>query len=264
MGSRVEIQVERGTNVADNPKHELETNDTAMAGAPATGKSPTPLGSDSVERGGEHGFRGGASGAAISASGTRPSHATRHIETAFGILSYAELAPRLARKVRLLEEDIENGKFDLHQLDDSLIRVLHTAICGDLVPNMAGFRRVDVTVGVHTPPSWHQVPILVRNYAYDLQARLDAIVENSDELLLEVLAFAEGRLLFIHPFTDFNGRVTRVVLRLILRWLDIPPVKLVPSEDKVSEYLAALNEADRNNLKPLIAVWRARLEEVGR
>ena len=87
----MEKQVEQGTNVADNTKHGLETSDTAMAGAPATGKSPAPLGADSVERGGEHGFRGGASGAEIPASGTRPSHATRHIETALGILSYAEL-----------------------------------------------------------------------------------------------------------------------------------------------------------------------------
>lgn len=259
----MEKQVEQGTNVADNTKHGLETSDTAMAGAPATGKSPAPLGADSVERGGEHGFRGGASGTEIPASGTRPSHATRHIETTLGILSYAELAPHLARKVRLLEEDIESGKFDHHQINDSLIRELHTAICGDLVPAMAGFRRLNVTVGVHTPPPWHQVPTLVRNYAYDLQARWDAIMENSDELLLEVLAFAEGRLLFIHPFTDFNGRVTRVVLRLILRWLDIPPVKLVPAEHEVRAYLAALNEADRNNLKPLIAVWRARFGEMG-
>jgi len=164
----MEKQVEQGTNVTDNTKHGLETSDTAMAGAPATGKSPAPLGADSVERGGEHGFRGGASGTEIPASGTRPSHATRHIETTLGILSYAELAPHLARKVRLLEEDIENGKFDHHQFDDSLIRELHTAICGDLVPT------------------------LVRNYANDLQARLDAVAENSDELLLESLAFAEG------------------------------------------------------------------------
>lgn len=45
--------------------------------------------------------------------------------------------------------------------------------------------------------------------------------------------------------------------------LDIPPVKLVPTEHEARAYLAALNEADRNNLKPLIAVWRARFGEKG-
>ncbi|MGH8524836.1 MAG: hypothetical protein ACREXY_11645, partial [Gammaproteobacteria bacterium] len=38
---------------------------------------------------------------------------------------------------------------------------------------------------------------------------------------LEALAFAEGRLLSIHPFLDFNGRATRVWLREVIRRL--PP-----------------------------------------
>src|SRR5476649_2468486 len=43
------------------------------------------------------------------------------------------------------------------------------------------------------------------------------------------LAVAEGRLLSVHPFRDFNGRVTRLFLRELLRRLDLPPVDLVPT-----------------------------------
>ena len=83
----------------------------------------------------------------------------------------------------------------------------------------------------------------------------------ADDLLLEALVFAEGRLLFIHPFMDFNGRVTRVFLRLILRRLDLAPVTLVPAEDALQKYLAALSDADRSNWKPLMEFWRIRFEE---
>lgn len=122
---------------------------------------------------------------------------------------------------------------------------------------MVGFRRVDVTVGTHTPPAWHNVPPLVRDYTHDLQTRFHSLSQGSDDLLLEALAFAEGRLLFIHPFMDFNGRVTRVILRR----LDLAPVKLVPAEDALPKYLAALSDADRSNWKPLMDIWHIRFEE---
>lgn len=112
------------------------------------------------------------------------------------------------------------------------------------------------------PPDFFRVPALAREYGLDLQARLSALDSASDELLLETLAFAEGRLLSIHPFADFNGRVTRVWLREILRRLNLPPVRLAPTEEStVAEYLAALQAADRNDWRPLMDIWQRRIEE---
>ena len=111
-----------------------------------------------------------------------------------------------------MEKRIEDGAFDQAALDDALLLRFHGLICGDLVPKLAGWRRTNVTVGEHEPPDFFKVPALVREYGLDLQARVSAAGE-AGEILLETLAFAEGRLLFIHPFADFNGRVTRVWLR---------------------------------------------------
>lgn len=254
-------QIEAQKKEADNAKHELETINTTVADTAARREGPAPLGTDSSERGRKHGLRGRAGGAESASSGTRPSHATRHIETTLGVLTYTELAPHLGRKVRLLEEDFESGRFDDCGLDDDLIRELHSAICGDLVPQMAGFRRTDVTVGAHTPPPWSQVPVLMRDYTRDLQTRLSVSTRADDERLLETLAFAEGRLLFIHPFTDFNGRVTRLFLRLILRRLDLSPARLAPAVEGLQEYLNALRAADHGNWQPLMDIWRMRIEE---
>lgn len=248
---------------ADNPLHALETHDRALA-QPSTGKAgPHPPQPDSAERSREHGLRGGAGGTDGAAGGTRaPRHATRYIETSLGVLSYAELAPNLARNVLVLERRIEDGEFSQTVLDDVLLLKFHRLICGDLVPQLAGWRRINVTVSLHAPPEFFRLPALARDYGLDLQARLASLPTKPDELWLETLAFSEGRLLSIHPFADFNGRVTRVWLREVLRRLNLPPVRLVPVEESaVTEYLEALQAADRDDWRPLMDIWKRRIEE---
>jgi CRISPR-associated endonuclease/helicase Cas3 len=79
-----------------------------------------------------------------------------------------------------------------------------------LVPEWAGrWRDAEVRVGEHHPPPPYRVPMLIRDYGEDLRVRMENATGHLDSLLLETLSFAEGRLLSIHPFTDFNGRVTR-------------------------------------------------------
>ena len=192
---------------------------------------------------------------------TQPPHATRFVETTRGILSYAQLAPLLAERVLRVQEDIEDGVFADHPLDEPLLLDFHRAICGDLTPDWAGrFRAGEVKVGQHSPPPPHQVPPLVRDYFADLNARLAASSSGQDALLVETLAFAEGRLLSIHPFPDFNGRVTRLLLVELLRRTDLPPVELVPGGAAVQkQYLSALRAADSSNWKPLIEFWQKRL-----
>ncbi len=160
-----------------------------------------------------------------------------------------------------MERRIENGEFAQAGLDEALLLQFHRLICGEIVPQLAGWRRTNVTVGNHTPPDFFRVPALARDYGLDLQARLPGAGKSGGEILLEALAFAEGRVLFIHPFADFNGRVTRVWLREILLRLDLPPVRLAPIQERdVEQYLAALRAADRNDWRPLMDIWRKRLE----
>lgn len=102
----------------------------------------------------------------------------------------------------------------------------------------------------------------MRDYGDDVRARLENTSGHLDELLLETLAFAEGRLLSIHPFNDFNGRVTRLLLRELLRRLKLPPVDLVPvnaAGEKI--YFTALRAGDQNNWQPLMAIWEQRFEQ---
>lgn len=259
--SRAE-QLEIASTSADNTGHGLETSHSTLASSAAAGAGETAPPPHPAERSGEHGIRARAGGSAEAGSGTHPpQHATRYVETRLGILSYAQLAPHLARNVQALEERIEDGEYTSASLDDRLLLEFHRLICGDLVPQLTGWRRIDVTVGTHTPPEFFRVPVLAREYGFDLEARLSALHRPFDDLLLESLAFSEGRLLSIHPFADFNGRVTRVWLREIIRRLGLPPVQLAPSEaTDTNVYLVALQAADHNDWQPLSAIWRRRIE----
>jgi CRISPR-associated endonuclease/helicase Cas3 len=193
---------------------------------------------------------------------TQPPHATRFVETTHGILSYAQLAPLLAERVLRVLQDIEDASFAARPVDEIFLLDLHRNICGDLTPDWAGrFRGNDVKVGQHSPPSTHQVPMLIRDYFADLNVRLTELSAGRETLLLETLAFAEGRLLFIHPFSDFNGRATRLLLAEILRRQELPPVELAPNnETDRKTYIRALEAADKLDWTPLTKLWQERLE----
>lgn len=171
-------ELEPPSGKADNAVHGLDAGDRALAQPPARGAQPHPPRPDPAERRREHGLRGRSGGPGDAADGTRaPRDATRHIQTRLGILSYSELAPHLARNVLALEKRIEDGEFEPAALDDALLLRFHTLICSDLVPQLAGWRRTNVTVGEHEPPDFFKVRVLAREYARDLEARLAAGAE---------------------------------------------------------------------------------------
>lgn len=196
----------------------------------------------------------------MAAETTRPHDATRWIETSRGLLSYAQLAPLLAERVLRVQQRLEAAANAACPLDDDLLRRLHGDFCGDLVPDWAGrWRAVAVRVGPHEPPAPHLVPELMRDYAGHLQARLPAGPLDPD-LIPEHLAFAEGRLLTIHPFPDFNGRLVRLWLWEIMRRLSLPPVNLVPMQpEEATTYLTALRAYDAGQVQALVHVWQERL-----
>ena len=247
-----------------NATHELDRSHQTLAQPVTGGAAATGAGESATQGGTQHGLRGRAGGSGDAGSRTQAPHAATHyVNTTLGILSYAELAPHLARRVEQTQYAIRQGAFDDHPLDEHLFLDLHQRICGELTPEFAGrWRSQEVIVGHHHPPLPHLVALAMRGYVLDLQARINALSSEANEQLLELLAFAEGRLLSIHPFTDFNGRTTRVFIDWLTRRLELPDVDPTPDEGAATEqYLAALRAADQHNWQPLMVIWRERLQQ---
>ncbi len=240
--------------------HDREGEHRPLARPDAGGEAAPPVGGDPAGCGAEHGLRGGAGAGGEDCRDTRPDHATRFIETTHGVLSYAELAPLLADRVAAVEAALYAGEHEDHALDEALILNLHQRVCGDLVPDWAGkWREIEVQVGKRRPALPFQLPMLMRDYVLDLQARWEAAAASDAPQLMEFLAFAEGRFLTIHPFRDFNGRTVRLLLTELLRRLDLPRVTLAPQEEAGrAAYFLALEAADRFDWQPLVAVWDER------
>ncbi|MDE0039360.1 MAG: Fic family protein [Gammaproteobacteria bacterium] len=244
----------------DHVTHALDGSRRRLAPTAAGGATATSSGGDSPSRRKLHGDGGRTRGRRVDPGTTRPPHtATRYVETTAGILSYRQLAPLLAERVAETELAISDRRFTALPFRDLLLE-LHRSICGDLTPQIAGrWRLRDVRVGEHrAPPHW-QVPVLMHNYAADLEVRFADPDAGSGERPIDDLAFAEGHLLHIHPFEDFNGRVTRLYLIELLYRLNLPVIDTAAqSPEETGSYFAALRAYDRHDPRRLSAIWRRR------
>ncbi len=141
-------------------------------------------------------------------------------------------------------EKLANQKNPVAEMD---LLNLHKLITDkNLSPLESGFyrrERVYITASAHIPPSPKEVPALMKEVIGLLNGKED------DEIkAVEATARLHHRLVFIHPFTDGNGRLARLLTNLKLMRAGFPPIILRRSERK--SYYDALEKADKGNLQP--------------
>lgn len=186
---------------------------------------------------------------------------TRRFTTAYGDVDYAQLSDLIAPHLESLLDRIIDGAFADQPYSDVLARDFHQTIVGEVVPDLAGrWRTEPVQIGNHVPPEHYLVPMLMREYGDNVQARLANAT--TIEHQLELLAYAEGQFLFIHPFADFNGRTVRALLRELLVRLDFPPLDVAVERGTPTfdDYRTALADFDNGRMELLIDFWVRRLE----
>ena len=241
----------------------VEEGDQAMAESAVRGASEETFAGNTEPRRQLHGHGRRAGGRELDSGTTRAPYATtRYVETKVGILTYQELAPLIAEQVGSVELDIYERELEELSIEQLLLE-LHRRVCGSLLPNIAGrWRTREVRVGSHVPPPHWRVPVQMREFASDLEARLSRFETDDSDHAAEDLAFAEGRLLHIHPFEDFNGRVTRLFLIEVLHRMDMPIMDTAArSPEERDRYLEALRTYDEDDPRKLVAIWQRRLSE---
>jgi fido (protein-threonine AMPylation protein) len=195
-------------------------------------------------------------------TGQSQSSLTRTFATTKGKLSYQELADAIAPHLLALLADVAAGRFDDSAFDEDLILSFHRRIVGDLMPDMAGRWRSEVVqVGHHVAPEPYLVSLRMRDYCANVRERFQHA--DSLDLQIELLAYAEGEFLTIHPFLDFNGRTVRVVLAELLHRLELPFVEVAVTRGtpEFKAYQDALADYDNGRIQPLAALWEQRLSQ---
>ncbi|MBI5192004.1 MAG: Fic family protein [Nitrospirae bacterium] len=215
-----------------------------------------------------HGVREGACGyrppEGTSGEGedsTQPIDSTRYFETVQGIKSYSEIYEIIAVAVTKAIEKIIDALPERIQFTTDWICTLHKDIAGSLFDWAGRFRNVNVQVGQHTPPSFYEVPALMKLYCDDLSTRLSSAEKTINiKEIAELLAWADWRFQWIHPFRDLNGRIGRILLTAILIRLKLPPTETASVESREKqEYLKAIRLADKQDLSVLTEIWLHRL-----
>jgi CRISPR-associated endonuclease/helicase Cas3 len=126
-------------------------------------------------------------------------------------------------------------------------------------------RRTDVMIRNHTPPAWYYVPSRMHQFAQNLEYQASGIQHDALDLqrLAQVFAYSEGEFTNIHPFEDFNGRVSRLLSwSLVLRFGLPAHTETIPRESDEAgrqRTLDSLEAWDNGKRGDLMQLWHDRL-----
>ena len=122
---------------------------------------------------------------------------------------------------------------------EEIILKLHAILMNAIRQDAGNYRNHPVRIaGANVPTAnYLKVPFLMKNLAIDIKKRARDVVSH----IAEIHAAFEQ----IHPFSDGNGRVGRLLMHAMLLRVNLPPA--VIREQKRRFYLAYLNKAQMKN-----------------
>lgn len=124
-------------------------------------------------------------------------------------------------------------------IDEALILKLHSMLMNGIRPDAGSYRHHGVRiVGTDVPTAnAAKIPLLMETIAIDLRhCRKDVITH---------AAALHARFEQIHPFSDGNGRIGRLLIHAMLLQSNLPPAVMRPEKKRL--YYASLHTAQKKN-----------------
>lgn len=171
------------------------------------------------------------------------------LETIQHAAAFANLVTRMKAPVRL-----------------ATVRELHEEVFRGIKPDAGQWRRVNVRTGgmKHVPPRMENIVPLMSTWEEEYTRR-----DTRGEDALSLGGWMHFEFESIHPFSDGNGRVGRLLLNLHLLKHNWPPVHILPPDrDRYLRCLVRGNEGDLSSLEDFLRGAMARslldlLDQVG-
>ncbi|MEA1957192.1 MAG: Fic family protein [Euryarchaeota archaeon] len=132
------------------------------------------------------------------------------------------------------------------EIDHTTIQRIHEVVVRGIKVDAGKYRvnNVRITGATKTPPDFSKVTRMID----DLIVFLNLQDKEKKEHPVKTAAFMHHKLVEIHPFTDGNGRVARLLTNLFLVKEGYPPIVL--RKEERGKYYRFLRLADGGNLKP--------------
>lgn len=98
----------------------------------------------------------------------------------------------------------------LPMISTALIKALNYHAVACLHATAGEYRPCEVSVGTHTPPSFHRVPALMDHFINEVNIHLGS------GNIWTLAAYCLWRLNYIHPFVNGNGRTARALCYYVI------------------------------------------------
>ncbi len=153
---------------------------------------------------------------------------------------------------------------------ETSILELHYTLAHDLLPKDAGveagnYRIHDIEiVGVDVKfPAPKLVSAAMAKFIENSNTKVEQVLSGQWEEFIMVAAEVSYNFVRIHPFPDFNGRMSRLLLAMTLRACGVPFNLALRGSDAKSRhrYFYALKQANHGDIKPYATLIAMRLVE---
>lgn len=178
-------------------------------------------------------------------------------ETKFGIL------PR-SKVIQLEVQGTQKGLLLLRQISEAkeplsidLIKKIHKVSFDDILQNHAGvFRTTQVEYSGKEAPHFSKIHEMMQNLVNDIEHGIKQLPpRRSDEYIktiIELLVSFQHRFVVIHPFLDYNGRISRMFTNYLLMREQLPAIEIpVTTKAFRKTYIRSLQQADIGNYQDL-------------
>ncbi len=136
-------------------------------------------------------------------------------------------------------------------LTEKFIKDLHKKMFGDVWKWGGEFRTSDKNLGIH----WPQISIELKKLLDDTQYWIENNIYSPEEISIRF----KHRLVAIHCFPNGNGRHSRLMADIMMESVfgqdsfSWHRSNMVKADETRKKYISTLKEADKGNIKPLIA-----------
>jgi Fic family protein len=170
-------------------------------------------------------------------------------ETKLGILNHEELNKHEAKGLKNTWEFLVSHQEEV--FDTLLVNQAHKYGFNFLYDWAGKYRITTPLVGNLQLPPPHLITEQMINLFNDLNYKLDNLDKQNLEDLVKLLAWFEHRFIFIHPYTNTNGRMARLLVNYILLKLGYPILDYSNRSENRTSYIKAMQEADHNDFERL-------------